>query len=125
MRIEAESLREMHRHCPEHIPEVYKFDDAMSTLAMQFLAPPHAIVRHSLLDGRRHPQLAVHAGEQLARCLFHTSMFKLDSPSFAALAARFSNPDMCQLTEQVRARWLATPLQDAPSWPWRGAEWHE
>jgi hypothetical protein len=102
LRIEAESLQEMHRHCPQHVPEVYKFDVKQFVIAMQYLARPHVVLRYGILDGATYPHLAEHAAEQLARCLFHTSMHKLGSAAFTALADRFSNPEMCQLTEQVR-----------------------
>jgi 5-methylthioribose kinase len=102
LRIEAESLQEMHRHCPAHVPQVFKFDLSMYVIAMQYLAPPHAVLRYGILDGQVYPRLAEHAAEQLACCLFRTSMHKLGSAEFNKLADRFSNPEMCQLTEQVR-----------------------
>lgn len=101
LKYEAEAMREMHRHCPEHVPELYSFDAATSVLAMQYLAPPHLVLRYSILDGHVHPKLAAQAARQLACCLFRTSCFKLSTEDFWAAAARFDNPAMCDLTQQV------------------------
>ena len=112
LRYEAESLREMHRHCPAHVPQLFDYDAAMFTLTMQFLAPPHVVLRYGLLDGATYPHVASQAAEQLACCLFRTSAFALEGPAFRTLADRFSNPAMCQLTEQVRFAPSFAPCQN-------------
>jgi 5-methylthioribose kinase len=94
-------MREMHAHCPEHIPELYSFDEAMSVLVMQYLAPPHVVLRYGILEGHVYPHLAAQAARQMACCLFRTSMFKLAPEEFWAAAAKFDNPAMCDLTQQV------------------------
>ncbi len=34
--------------CPEHVPEIFVYDPKESVMAMQYLAPPHTILRHSM-----------------------------------------------------------------------------
>jgi 5-methylthioribose kinase len=111
LRFEAESLLAMHAVCPAHVVELYDYDAPMATLAMQYLPPPHAVVRHGLLQGHVYPDLAAHAAEQLATTLFHTSAFALDGAAFRAQADRFTNAEMCALTEQVI---FTDPYYDAP-----------
>lgn len=102
LRYEAESLQEMHRCCPAHVPELYDFDAPMFTLSMQFLAPPHVVLRSGLLAGNVYPHLAAHAAEFLACVLYRTSALALAAEPFRALADKYSNAPMCALTEQVR-----------------------
>jgi 5-methylthioribose kinase len=105
LRYEAESLREMHRHCPDHVPEVYDYDTRMFTIVLQFLAPPHVVLRTGLIQGAVYPQLAACAAEHMACCLFRTSALKLGPSQFRAMANKYSNPAMCELTEQVCSSW--------------------
>lgn len=102
LRYEAESLREMHRHCPQHVVEVFDYDPDMHVISMQYLRPPHVVLRYGLLDGAVYPRLAAQVAEQLACCLFRTSQLALPPDVFRAAADRFSNSEMCRLTEQVR-----------------------
>ena len=48
MRCEADALREQHRLCPEHVPAVYHFDAKNALIVMQYLPPPHVILRKSI-----------------------------------------------------------------------------
>jgi 5-methylthioribose kinase len=92
----------MHDCCPAHVPRVYKFDRTMCMIAMQYLAPPHVVLRYGFLDGAVYPKLPHQAAEFLACSLFRSSLLKLDSREFWERAARFGNAEMCALTEQVR-----------------------
>jgi hypothetical protein len=38
VRFEATALMQEARHCPEHVPEVYHFDETMAVIVMQVLA---------------------------------------------------------------------------------------
>ncbi len=79
MRIEAETLLEEGRHAPEHVPAMYFYSPAMSLIAMSYVAPPHVMLRLGIIAGKIYPQLGAHMGSFLARTLFHTSLFALDS----------------------------------------------
>ncbi|EFN58562.1 hypothetical protein CHLNCDRAFT_140697 [Chlorella variabilis] len=101
VRIEAAALEAEAAHCPQHVPALYWFDPRMCIIAMQYLAPPHIIVRKGLIEGRLYPRLASHLASFLAATLFHTSLLALPSDEFRANIGRFTNVEMCRLTEQV------------------------
>lgn len=66
IRVEALSLVEHRRWCPEHVPEVFSWDAERAVLAMRFVEPPHAILRLGLVQGKC---AGPGAGPQrLARC---------------------------------------------------------
>lgn len=50
VRYEADALREQHRLCPEHVPAVYHFDAQNALIVMQYLPPPHVILRKSIVQ---------------------------------------------------------------------------
>ncbi|BDA46322.1 probable methylthioribose-1-phosphate isomerase at N-terminal half [Coccomyxa sp. Obi] len=100
-KFEAEALREEARHCPEHVPELYHYDAALCLLVMQYLPPPHLVLRPALTAGRSFPKLARHIAHFMATTLFRTSLFALDSKAWRELVRRFENVDICRLTEQV------------------------
>ncbi|KAF8769397.1 hypothetical protein HU200_006593 [Digitaria exilis] len=71
---EASTLREHGRLCPEHTPEVYHFDRAMSLMGMRYIEPPHIILRKGLIAGVEYPLLAEHMSDYMAKTLFFTSL---------------------------------------------------
>jgi 5-methylthioribose kinase len=71
---EASALQEHGRLCPDHVPEVYHFDRAMSLIGMRYIKPPHIILRKGLIAGVQYPLLAEHMAEYMARTLFFTSL---------------------------------------------------
>lgn len=79
MRIEAETLLEEGRHASEHVPAMHFYSPAMSLIAMSYIAPPHVMLRLGIIAGNVYPKLGAHIGSFLARTLFHTSLFALDS----------------------------------------------
>eukprot|EP00892_Ulva_mutabilis_P010052 jgi/Ulvmu1/7419/UM036_0079.1 len=111
LRVEVDSLRLLHSACPQHVPDVYMFDSAKFIISMQYLAPPHVVLRYGLLDGHTYPRLAQHAAEYLASTLFRTSMLRLSPEEFRKQEQTFHNSEMCALTEQVI---FTDPYHDAP-----------
>lgn len=101
VRIEAAALTVEAQHCPEHVPALYHADEPMCLIAMEFIPAPHIILRKGLIQGNTYPRLADHVSTLLARTLFHTSLLAMPSDAFRAQVAKFSNPEMCKLTEQV------------------------
>lgn len=71
---ESVALKEHGRLCPDHVPEVYHFDRAMSLIGMRYLEPPHIILRKGLIAGIEYPLLAEHISEYMATTLFFTSL---------------------------------------------------
>ncbi|XP_066349912.1 uncharacterized protein [Miscanthus floridulus] len=99
---EASTLREHGRLCPEHTPEVYHFDRAMSLMGMRYIEPPHIILRKGLIAGVEYPLLADHMSDYMAKTLFFTSLLYNNSTDHKKGVAKYSaNAEMCRLTEQV------------------------
>ena len=69
---------------------------------MQYLPPPHIVLRKGLVAGETYPLLAEHMSSFLAETLFKTSALCLSAPEYRAEVAKYSqNSEMCALTEQV------------------------
>ena len=49
--MEAQAMAEEARHCPEHVPKLHHFDATMALLVMDYLPPPHDILRSALVAG--------------------------------------------------------------------------
>lgn len=100
-RIEVLGLIEANKYAPAHVPKVFHFDLKNAIIAMRFLAPPFIILRKGLIQGLTYPNLADHVSEFLAQTLFNTSTLKLSTEAYRANVARFTNNELCRLTEQV------------------------
>lgn len=99
---EAITLKKHGSLCPEHVPEVYHFDRRMCTIIMQYLEPPHIILRKGFIKGITYPLLADHMSEYMARTLFHTSLLAISTTTHRSAVAEFcGNVELCRLTEQV------------------------
>lgn len=99
---EAQALKRQGSLCPQHVPEVYHFDRLMSTIVMQYIEPPHIILRKGLIKGITYPCLADHMSEFMARTLFYTSLVAVSTTSHRFEVAEFcGNVELCRLTEQV------------------------
>eukprot|EP00270_Netrium_digitus_P009914 TRINITY_DN3048_c0_g1_i1.p1 TRINITY_DN3048_c0_g1~~TRINITY_DN3048_c0_g1_i1.p1 ORF type:complete len:799 (-),score=259.48 TRINITY_DN3048_c0_g1_i1:39-2378(-) len=99
---ESSTLLEEGRLAPGLVPEVYAFDKTMAAISMEYLAPPHIILRKGLVAGIVYPLLADHMAEFLAVTLFSTSLLARSTAAHKAEVAKYcGNADMCRLTEQV------------------------
>ncbi len=99
-RIEAQALAVHERLVPEHAPHVYFFDPDMYLIAMQNLNR-HIIMRKGLIQGIKYPHFAEHIGLFLARTLGMTSDLVLDYRTKKEEVARFINPELCKITEDL------------------------
>ncbi len=99
-RIEAEVLQRQHRIVPDHVVEVLHFDPTLSTLLLEDLAA-YELLSKALRNGKQLPQLASHMAHYLAQCSFFSSDFQLDGPSKKAAQSRFSNAELCLITEEL------------------------
>jgi 5-methylthioribose kinase len=78
------------------------YDHSAAVIVMQYLPPPHIVLRKGLVGGETYPLLAEHMSSFLAETLFKTSALCLSAPEYRAEVAKYSqNSDMCALTEQV------------------------
>jgi 5-methylthioribose kinase len=82
VRVEAAALALQARHCPAHVPALLHFDGPMCLLAMEFVPPPHIILRRGLVAGETYPRLAGHLATLLAATLFNTSRLALAGDKF-------------------------------------------
>ncbi|MYL65644.1 S-methyl-5-thioribose kinase [Bacillus hwajinpoensis] len=99
-RIESEALIQAHSLVPEFSPVVYLHDSEKAATVMEDLSS-HTILRKGLIEGRVYPELARNVGTYLAHTLFFTSDYGLGSAKKKELAKRFSNPDLCGITESL------------------------
>lgn len=99
-RLEAQTLVEHYQHSPEHTVNVVHYDPALAVMVMEDLSD-HRIWRGELINNVYYPQAASQLGEYLAQALFHTSDFYLHPHEKKAQVARFINPEMCEITEDL------------------------
>ncbi|URE18168.1 methylthioribose kinase [Musa troglodytarum] len=99
---ESLALKEHGRLCPNHVPQVYHFDQPLSLIAMRYLEPPHIILRKGLIAGIEYPLLAQHMSDYLMRTLFFTSLLYHSTFEHRHAVAEFcGNAELCRHTEQV------------------------
>jgi 5-methylthioribose kinase len=99
-RIEAQALEIHERLVPQHTPHVYFYDPDMYVIAMRNLNS-HIIMRKGLIQGIKYPQFAEHIGLFMARTLSSTSDLVLDYRTKKQEVARFINPELCKITEDL------------------------
>ncbi len=99
-RIEAQALEIEYRLCPQHTVKVFFYDAQMYLTAMVNLNQ-HIIMRKGLIDGITYPLFAEHIGTFMARTLGHTSDLVLDYRTKKLEVARFINPELCKITEDL------------------------
>ncbi|MDU6080040.1 MAG: S-methyl-5-thioribose kinase [Pantoea sp.] len=99
-RLEAQTLIEHYKYCPQHTVRVTHYDETLAVMVMEDLSS-HRIWRGELVKGAFYPQAAAQLGEYLAQTLFHTSDFVLHPHQKKADVARFINPEMCEITEDL------------------------
>ncbi|OHX53135.1 S-methyl-5-thioribose kinase [Planococcus salinarum] len=98
--IEAAALRKHGEFATGLVPEVYGTDEKLAYTVMEDLSHL-TIAREGLIQGKSYPKLSTHIGEYLAQTLFHTSDFALHPFEKKKLAAEFSNPELCKITEDL------------------------
>ena len=98
--IEADALRKHGEFVPNLVPAVYATDAVLALTVMEDLSHL-TIAREGLIAGKEYPQLSTDIGEYLARTLFQTSDFALHPFEKKKLAAAFSNPELCKITEDL------------------------
>lgn len=98
--IEANVLKKHGEFVPSLVPAVYATDEALAITVMEDLSHLE-IAREGLINGRQFPRLSQDIGEYLAQTLFHTSDYGLHPFEKKRLAADFSNPELCKITEDL------------------------
>ena len=84
------------------VPEVFHFDERNALIFMQYVEPPHMILRKALISNLRICSFACDIGVFMAKTLFGSSALALDGGSLRNKIAHWSqNVAMCALTEKV------------------------
>lgn len=99
-RIEAETLIIHGQYCPQHTVTVLHHDAELAVMVQEDLSD-HQIWRNELVQGKYYPQACSQLGEYLAQSLFHTSDFYQNAQTKKAEVSRFTNPELCQITEDL------------------------
>ncbi|HBV39623.1 MAG TPA: S-methyl-5-thioribose kinase [Erwinia sp.] len=99
-RIEAEVLQIHGKLCPAHTVKMLHYDPELAVMVLEDLSS-HAIWRGEQIKGIPYPQAAAQLGEYLAQTLFHTSDFYQAPDKKKADVIRFTNPEMCGITEEL------------------------
>lgn len=99
---ENAALVEQRKLSPEHVPEVYFFSAAKALMVMEYIPPPHLILRRAFIQGLRITTFAQHIGVFMAKTLFGTSVLNVETAEFRSRVSQWSkNVSLCALTEQV------------------------
>lgn len=99
-RIEAEVLLRHGRICPKHTVKILHYDAQVAAILMEDLGQL-TILRSELVAGKQFPLLAEQIASYLAHTLFFTSDFVLNGLQKKAEVARFLNPELCLITEDL------------------------
>lgn len=98
--IESNALLTYANLVPNLVPKVYYTDEVLAVTIMEDLSHLR-IARGGLIDGENYPNLSEHIGKYLAHTLFYTSDFALNPQEKKKLAHKFSNPELCKITEDL------------------------
>jgi len=99
-RIEAETLLIHGGFCPRHTVKVLHHDPELAVMVQEDLSDHH-IWRNELIKGHYYPLAAGQLAEYLAQTLFHTSDFYQTAQEKKTEVSRFTNPELCQITEDL------------------------
>ena len=99
-RVEHDVLQIEEKYCPGLVPKVYYYDPEMYLNVMEDLNR-QIVMRYGLMAQKNYPHFAGHIGTFLARTLFYTSDFYLSSAEKKAQVAKFINPVLCKVTEDL------------------------
>jgi 5-methylthioribose kinase len=117
MRFEAQALLLYNELVPPLAPAVYRYDEEMSVVAMEYLAA-HEVMRKPLVARQQFPLFADHISTFLANVLFKTSDYFLTGLEKKTLQARFINPHLCKIQEDFV---FTNPYMESPENRWNPA----
>jgi 5-methylthioribose kinase len=99
-RVEAEVLISQRKLAPDQVVEILHFSKEQSAILMEDLHD-HQLLNKALLVGRELPGLSEQLAHYLARSSFYTSDFGQSSSSKRAGIAKYLNPELCLITEEL------------------------
>lgn len=99
---EYHALTRQEARAPGSVPAIYHFDEGQALIIMEYLAPPHIILRRALIEGRQLPNIARDIGLFMARTLFRGSDLSMAARERKADLALFAdNVELCDITENL------------------------
>ncbi|MFC4320556.1 S-methyl-5-thioribose kinase [Litchfieldia salsa] len=98
--IESHSLLINATNVHQLVPKVFYSDETLAVTVMEDLSRLQ-ILRTGLIEGKSFPLLSEHIGMYLARTLFYTSDFALEPKRKKELVQKFTNPELCKITEDL------------------------
>jgi len=98
MTFEIEALKTEKNICPTLVPEIFYSSHEMSVVVMQNL-DNHKILRGEMINRVLFPHLSEHISTFLADTLFFTSDFYLTSEQKKENVKKFTNIELCNITE--------------------------
>lgn len=98
--IESNALKQFGAFTPELVPTVYYHDETLAVTVMEDLSHL-TISRAGLIQGESYPLLSQHIGSFLGHIAFKTSDFALKPQDKKEEVVKYSNPDLCNITEDL------------------------
>ncbi|MFY4776802.1 S-methyl-5-thioribose kinase [Metabacillus sp. RGM 3146] len=99
-RIESSALLKQAQFVKELVPAVLFADRTYAITIMEDLSHLQ-IARRGLIERKEFPLLGEHIGTFMAKTLFYTSDFALEPQKKKLLVKQFTNPDLCNITEDL------------------------
>ena len=99
-RIEAAILKLQAEYAPEYVPHVYDYNETMAALTMEDISD-YKNLRLMLSEDRVLPHLAENISSFMADTLLPTTDLVMDRAEKKRLAAFFTNPELCDITEDL------------------------
>ncbi len=99
-KIEADILKIQYELVPAFIPEIYNYNEAMSTLTMEDISA-YKNLRYELMNEQIFPNFAEDISTFLANVLLPTTDLCWDRHEKKELVKNFTNIDMCDISEDL------------------------
>lgn len=99
-RIEANVLQLQGEYAPGSVPKVYLYDEVMCVQVMEDMIG-HGMMRTEMLNGTIYPLFAEQIADFMVKTLILSSDIVMDHMEKKKLVCKFTNPDLCDLTEHL------------------------
>lgn len=97
---EAEVLKTHGKYVPDLVPKIFFTDEQLAITVMEDLSHL-TIAREGLVAGKYYPNFVNDITTYLASTLFYTSDFAMHPFDKKNLQVKFSNPELCKITEDL------------------------
>lgn len=109
-KLEAEAIKIQNRLAPGLEPEVCLVDEELALTIMEDLSRLE-VMRLGTIKMKKYPKFVDHISTFLANMIFYTSDFFMDPLEKKKLVKKFTNPDICKITEDLI---FTDPYYDCP-----------